>query len=408
MRVRNKNGDECILEYRNWLVELPDGTSVCRGVVRNVTEKIILESQLIQAQKMESIGTLAAGISHNFRNLLTGILTNSQIIQLKYKEDQELLRYTERINELSKMGADLITDLMQFSRKASLESKALINLGDVLNETLNIISKSFAEDITINSEWADFMPVYGDRSTLSQVFLNICTNARDAMPEGGSIFFEAKIKGEKVIVTITDTGCGIDKSIINFIFDPFFTTKEHGYGTGLGLSTAYGIVKAHKGEIKVKSKANKGTSFIISLPLASKKGKGEKKPDFTVSSGVNEKVLIVDKNKMVLETMNESITNLGYKAATAENIKDAIELCASWEPDILMLCDKIDDIEDLMESEKIFSVISKIKIIIVTEEENKKLTDIKSKIREYVAAFLLKPFDLAGLGKVLAETVKKK
>lgn len=269
IRVKNKAGEECILEYRSWLVQLPDGRTASRGVARNVTEKVSLESQLRQAQKMESLGTLAAGISHNFRNLLTGILTNSQIIQLKYKDDSELLRYSERINELSKMGADLISDLMQFGRKASVEAKVMINLSEVLNDTLNIISKSFDEDISINAKWPDYIPVYGDRSTLSQVFLNLCTNARDAMPDGGSLVIEAKIKDENIFITITDTGCGIDESSMGLIFDPFFTTKEHGNGTGLGLSTAYGIVKGHKGNIRVNSKVDKGTTFTIELPLAS-------------------------------------------------------------------------------------------------------------------------------------------
>ncbi|MCF8061651.1 MAG: PAS domain S-box protein [Deltaproteobacteria bacterium] len=187
IRIRAKNGDQRVMEYRNWIVQQADGSPASRGLVRDITERMNLKSQLKHAQRMESIGTIATGISHNFRNLLAGIMTNCQLIQMKYRHIPEVDRYTGEIFKLTRAGSDLIKNLLQFSRKGSTESRSVINLPDVLAETHHLISRSFDKRFDIRTSWPELLPVYAEPSSLSQVFMNLCTNARDAMPEGGTL-----------------------------------------------------------------------------------------------------------------------------------------------------------------------------------------------------------------------------
>ena len=245
--------------------EKPAGMLV---VLWDITHARKLQAQLQHAQKMESIGTIASGVAHNFRNVLAGISVNRQLIELKYQDDDTLMQIAERISHSVEKGARLVDELMQFSRKEKKKEFKLLHPARLLREAHDSIAKCCDKTIAIRVDVPELPCVLGDLSSLRQVFMNLCTNARDAMPKGGQLSIIARQKGDDVEVSISDTGLGIDKETQGRCFDPFFTTKEVDKGTGLGLSTAYGIVKEHGGHIRVYSELNRGTTFRVSLPMA--------------------------------------------------------------------------------------------------------------------------------------------
>ena len=237
-------------------------------VLRDVTKQVQLEMQLQHAQKMEAIGTLSTGIAHNFRNTLAAIMVNSQLIQMKYDDNTELNESLERINSAVNRGTDLVERLMQFSRKQIKRKFQHVNIADIINEVALITGKSSDKRIDTKAETPKDLCVFGDYSSLSQVLLNLCNNARDAMANVGTVSIVGQRKRKKVVIEVSDTGHGMSEAEMKKCFDPFFTTKDMSKGTGLGLSTSYGIVKAHKGKISVRSNPGSGTVFTIELPLA--------------------------------------------------------------------------------------------------------------------------------------------
>ncbi len=407
IRIVIKSGEERILEYKNWLVELPNGIIACRGLVKDMTDRMRLKSQLRHAQKMESIGVIASGISHNFRNILAGVMANTQLIQLKYQSTPELQSYADEIVRLTKTGSDLITDLLQFSRKVRIGQKTFINLVEVLKETFHIINRSFDKKTDIQTDLAELLPIYGDHSALSQVFMNLCTNARDAMPDGGTLRIDAKKEKNRVTVAITDTGCGMDEETVKKIFDPFFTTKEPGRGTGLGLSTAYGIVKNHGGEIQVQSRVGKGTSFKIFFPLPDAVPRDKKIAVPEIIKGNGEKVLIVDDEQNLLRSMEELLDNLGYKSDSVTSGQKALEKYEAWRPDVVLLDRNMPEMDGLTALKKILSMDPDAKIILISGYEMAGPDGIDDWIRKRIKGYLTKPVDIIDLSKVMAGVILK-
>jgi CheY-like chemotaxis protein len=394
------------MEYRNWIVQQADGSPATRGLVRDVTERTNLKSQLKHAQRMESVGTIATGISHNFRNLLAGIMTNSQLIQMKYGHIPELDRYAGEILKLTRAGSDLIKDLLQFSRKGSTESRAVINLADVLAETHNLISRSFDKRFVIQTSWPDLLPVYAEPSSLSQVFMNLCTNARDAMPEGGTLTIAAEREESKVVVSIRDTGVGMDKSTQEKVYDPFFTTKEPGKGTGLGLSTAYGIVKQHGGEIQIESEPGRGTEFHITLPMADRATRAEETPVTELVRGEGQRVLVVDDDDTILQPMIELLEGLGYQASAVNDGRQAVEAYPSWGPDVVLLDRSMPGLDGVETAGRILEIDPDAWIVLISGYDEDGPDGIDPRVLESVKGYIPKPFDIGEVSKVLAEVLK--
>ena len=236
-------------------------------VLRDITQTRKLQSQLQHAQKMESMGTIASGVAHNFRNVLAGISINSQLIQMKYPDNHHLKEIVERLNNSVKRGAGLVDGLMQFSRKQGFGSFKSLDLTVVIMEICDLIKKSFDKRIDIRVDLPESIHVMGNQAGLGQVIMNLCTNAKDAMPNGGKLHISARSKGDQAEIIIFDTGCGMDQETMEKCFDPFFTTKDVGKGTGLGLSTSYGTIMEHEGDIHVYSEIGKGTTFKIYFPI---------------------------------------------------------------------------------------------------------------------------------------------
>jgi len=395
VRMVTKSGEERILGYRNWLVHLPAGNVAARCLFRDVTERVTLESQLRHSQKMESIGTLAGGIAHNFRNILSGIMNYAELIGLKSIDDPTAKKYAGEIIRLTEIGSDLIKNLLRFSHKTNDVPKKRFNLIETLGETYNIISKSFEKWIDIQTEWPEMIPVYGESSALIQVFLNLCTNARDAMPDGGILRITARKAKDKAVVEITDTGAGMDESTLKKIYDPFYTTKAPDKGTGLGLSTAYGIIQDYSGEIRAKSRIGLGTSFEITLPISDSKIRDTQQPkDRTKIHGNREKLLLVDDDTFVLEPLEEMLTGYGYQTRSASTGKQAIEEYRSWHPHVVLLDRNLPEMGGLKILETIFSIDPEARVILISGYEAKGPEGIDEKISSSIKGYITKPFDL--------------
>ena len=253
-----------LVSIRNLPVKGEEVTTIM--LMRDITGRRGLELQLRHAQKMEAVGTIASGVAHNFRNTLAAISVNCQVIQMDYKDDAKLNELINRINTSVERGVHLVDGLMRFARKQRSTEFNRVNLSTVIKDISQIIKKTFDEKIKICLDIPEPLPIIGNRAELYQAMMNLCTNARDAMPEGGELRIKGMPEGNMAMVVVSDTGMGMDNETKEKCFDPFFTTKEVDKGTGLGLSTTYGIVKSHGGKIDVDSIVGKGTTFKLYFP----------------------------------------------------------------------------------------------------------------------------------------------
>jgi PAS domain S-box-containing protein len=336
-RKKDKTEMDCLLTAS--VRHAKDGSVLgYQGVIRDITERKRLEAQLQQAQKMEAIGTLAGGIAHDFNNLLMGIQGNVSLL-LTHMDAKD--PHYERLKNTEKQiqsGARLTSHLLGYARKGRYEVKP-VDLNELVGETSETFGRTKRE-IAIHREFADDLSaVEADAGQIEQVLWNLFVNAADAMPGGGDLILRTKsvthkdIKGKLydpepgnyVSLTVTDTGAGMDKKIIERIFDPFFTTKERGRGTGLGLASAYGIIKGHGGYIHVTSRKGHGASFSIYLPASEKTVREVFRHADGLITGT-ETVLFVDDEEAIREVGEELLQAMGYSVLLARDGKEAIEL----------------------------------------------------------------------------------
>jgi PAS domain S-box-containing protein len=339
-----KSGKKVLVSSRWSLVCQEDCTpKSILTVDTDITEKKQLETQLFRAQRLESIGTLASGIAHDLNNILTPILAVSQLLPLKfpdiYSEHEHLL---EILEDSARRGAELVKQVLSFAR--GVEGKRMtLQVKHLIREVVKIVKQTFPRSIEVCMDVApDLWTVYGDSTQLHQVVMNLCVNARDAMPDGGSLTIsaenllidenyarmnlEAKV-GPYTVITVADTGVGIPKEIVERIFEPFFTTKELGKGTGLGLSTVIGIVKSHGGFVNVYSEVGRGTQFKVYLPAA----QGieiELTSQLEPLAGKGELILVVDDEPAIQEITRASLETYNYKTLVASDGIEAIALYA--------------------------------------------------------------------------------
>ncbi|MCX5871624.1 MAG: PAS domain S-box protein [Deltaproteobacteria bacterium] len=311
------------------------------AVERDVTEHLELAKQLLQAQKMEAVGTLAGGIAHDFNNLLQAVLGYSEFMLQRKKEGGKDYSDLQKIHQAGQRGADLVKSLMTFSRKIEIKHVP-VNLNQEILQVQGLLSRTIPKTIMIDPHLsADLEPIQGDSSQINQILMNLGINARDAMPDGGTLTIEtANIKldeaycsthleakpGIYVLLTVSDTGQGMDKETMGHIFEPFFSTKEAGKGTGLGLSTVYGIVKQHEGHIMCYSEPGNGTTFKIYFPAIQAEGHSAPPTFEEAIRGGTETVLLVDDDEVLSELGTALLNRFGYEAITAGNGKEALEI----------------------------------------------------------------------------------
>ncbi len=340
-RHRTKNGKLAEME----ITSHPLGTQKrWLSLAVDVTERLNLEAQLRQAQKMESVGQLAGGIAHDFNNLLTVINGHAGLIMTGEKLGAKATESLKEISEAGKRASALTRQLMTFSRKQELVLQA-VDLNGIVNNVTKMLRRILGEDVALQVDFAPGLPpIKADLGMVEQVLLNLAVNSRDAMPRGGQLRIATACvtidaagarqnpeatPGRFVRLTFSDTGCGIAPENLGRIFEPFFTTKELDRGTGLGLATVYGIIKQHRGWIEVTSRVGEGTAFQIFFPAsADKSGALPLTPGEQNVMGGTETILVVEDEAPLLKLMHHILESYGYKVLESSNGKTALEI---WE-----------------------------------------------------------------------------
>ncbi|MEW6112660.1 MAG: PAS domain S-box protein [Thermodesulfobacteriota bacterium] len=339
--LRSKDGKEMDCLLTSSVRRAGDGTVIgYQGILRDITEQRNLQNQLLQAQKMEAIGTLAGGVAHDFNNVLQVVLGYSELILGDERLPRDYKADLEKIRESAKRGADLVHRLLTFSRKAEIKVQPL-NLNRRINEMRKMLGRTIPKMIDIQLILAeDLAAINADPTQIDQVLMNLAVNARDAMPEGGKLIIEtanvfldedyarmhldAK-SGRHVLLMVTDTGSGMDKDTLEHIFEPFYTTKAVGEGTGLGLAMVHGIVQHHGGHVRCYSEQGEGTTFKIYFPaLASEEGPKEAFAS-PMPRGGSETILLVDDEELIRDLGSRMLTRAGYDVVTASNGEDALK-----------------------------------------------------------------------------------
>ena len=339
MRFKKKDGEWVDINLSGSYLKNEKGKVIgTLGIYRDISDKKRLEAQLQQAQKMEAIGTLAGGVAHNFNNLLMGIMGYTSLMLLGTDPDHPNHKRLKNIEKQVESGSKLTSQLLGYAREGRYEVN-LISLNQLVEETSDTFGMT-KKEITVHQELSE--KLYGikaDQGQIEQVLLNLYVNAADAMPGGGDLFLKTinvadkditgkpyKVKpGNYVLLTVKDTGVGMDKETKDRIFEPFFTTKGLAGGTGLGMASAYGIIKGHGGYVDVDSKIGEGTIFSICLPATEKMIKKKKVLSNELVKGKGT-VLLVDDEEMVLDAGEETLKHLGYEVLLAEDGQEALEL----------------------------------------------------------------------------------
>ena len=341
------------------------------GIIEDISDRKRLESQLQQAQKMEAIGTLAGGIAHDFNNLLMTIQGNASLMKCDVDSDDPHCQSLTHIENAVKSGAKLTRQLLGFARKGKYQVEP-ISLNQLVKESANTLSRT-RKDIIFHYELSeDLSTILADQGQIEQILLNLFVNAADAMSTGGDLFLKTINKthkniksslytpkpGKYVQLTVTDTGIGMDRKTQDRIFEPFYTTKEMGRGTGLGMASVFGIIKAHGGYINVESEVGTGTTFNIYLPASNKKAAKSKTEEPNRFINGNGTILIVDDEDLVLGTGSKILEKLGYTVLEATGGMEAVEIYKENKEDVDLVI--LDMVMPGMGGGKVFDTIKEI------------------------------------------------
>ena len=405
-------GDE-ILGWRDYQVyRLPSGEIV--AIFDDVTERKraakeqrALQEQLIISQRMESIGAFAGGIAHNFRNILQAVSGNTEFIEFVCSDRPEVTDLTTNIYDSVEKGVDLINNLLHFSRRGGVQYLMThLDMSDVIRQTHEIISRVLNKNIDIQVDAQKGLYIKGNRSLLSQVFMNLYSNASDAMPNGGRLLIDAFTKHEQVVVTVSDTGIGMDEEILEKIFDPFFTMKEIGKGTGLGLATVHGIIEAHRGSISVSSSPGKGAAFRISLPFTKPEVVKEAEAGGEIILGRGEKVLIVDDERPALDALAAIINKLGYEAIPMEKPMEALNAYSEIGPDVVLMDRGMPEMDGVTCARKMVETDPLARIIIVSGYEETGPNGIEESAKFFIKGYLTKPCRMEDLSQMISRALE--
>jgi len=326
------------------------------GLISDITDRKRIEEQLRHAQKMEAVGQLAGGVAHDFNNILSAILGYAHILHMKMKDDDPLRLNVEHLLESVDRAAHVTHSLLAFSRK-QIFHLVEVDLNESIRKIQKFLRRIISENIELRTAFKqETLPVSADSSQIEQVLMNLATNARDAMPQGGSLTIETDVfelgeayirshgygqAGTYAAIRVTDSGTGMDEATQKRVFEPFFTTKETGRGTGLGLSIVYGIVKQHHGYINVYSEPGMGTTFTIYIPLL-KPGAGPREKDQAAPEqelpGGTETILLAEDDDAVRKLTRDLLEEFGYKVVEAANGEDATKAFFEHQEEIRLLC----------------------------------------------------------------------
>lgn len=390
------------------------------SIKRDITKEKKLYEQLLRAQKMEAIGTLAGGIAHDFNNLLTAILGYSEIMMGITKEGDQFYKPVTIINNAAQKGAELAKKILMVTRKEKMELRH-VNINEIINNSLELLHRSIQKNIEIVVSLKDNIPnIMADPSQMQQVVMNLAVNARDAMPDGGRLIIETSIvgaengaangiladKGGFMKLSISDTGIGMDKNTQRNIFDPFFTTKETGKGTGLGLYIVHSIISNHEGYINLYSEPLKGTRFNIYLPIT--KGAASEKSQQNIDIKGTGTILIIDDDADIRELCIDMLGPLGYTVLTAGSGREGISIFRGMKDNISVVI--LDMIMPKMGGSEIFQAIKTIrpdvKIILCSGYSSNGFAGIDKLLKSGAAGFVQKPFTLQTIAQAIKKTME--
>jgi two-component system, cell cycle sensor histidine kinase and response regulator CckA len=388
---------------------------------QDITEKKALESQFLRAQRMESIGTLAGGIAHDLNNVLTPILSSAQLLLMQTSDENvKAKQLLETIQSSARRGAALLRQVLSFARGVA-GKRTILQVRHLIAEIQQMVQETFPKLIDLHLDLAnDLWLVSGDATQLHQVLMNLCMNARDAMPNGGTLsvdasnfwideqyarmHLDAKV-GPYVVITVADTGVGITPEMLDRIFEPFFTTKELGKGTGLGLSTALGIIRSHDGFVTASSLVARGTQFKVYLPaVMAEETKPQPEEDSTWGRG--EVILVVDDEAAIRETNQASLEAYNYRVITATDGIDAIALYVKHKQEIGLVL--IDLMMPSMDGTTAIRALRKINPDIKIVAVSGLITENQLTTPNHLAiqGFLPKPYTAKELAKCIAEVLQ--
>jgi two-component system cell cycle sensor histidine kinase/response regulator CckA len=323
------------------------------SIQRDVTQQRNLEKEIHQAQKLESLGTLASGIAHDFNNILGIIMGHSTMLSIAHSDPQRVKASIEAINKASERGASLVRQMLTFARKSDIDFTPL-QVNDSIKEIEKLYHETFPKTMTLKCRLAEQLPlIIADSTQLHQVLLNLCVNARDAMDGSGAITISTGIVPREtlharfhetsferyVCIEVQDTGIGMDEATLQRIFDPFFTTKEIGKGTGLGLAVVFGIMESHEGFIDVQSEVGRGTTFSLYFPVKKShpKSVNQEKEIQDIPPGGTETLLVVEDEELLRELLQISLEGNGYTVLTANNGEEAVDIYKQNQPRIALV-----------------------------------------------------------------------
>jgi signal transduction histidine kinase len=350
---RRRDGGFVAVKLHFRCVTVPGTPMQLEGMVEDLTELRALEHQLRQAQKYEAIGELARGVAHDFNNVIGAILGWAE---LGFEENQQQPQIADRFSRIraqASRAATLTRELLAIGRRQTLQRQST-DLNSILQNLTMFLSRVIPSDIQIDMNTRELRPVHADSSQIEHVLINLCLNARDAMPHGGRLLVDSELAqlddsycrfhhgvlpGLYSVVSVSDTGAGMAPEIRDRIFEPFFTTKQGGTGTGMGLATAYGIVKQHGGFIHVYSEPGHGSLFRVYLPAieeeSTSRQSAEAAPD--TKAGGTETLLLAEDHDSIREMTRQSLASLGYRVLSAANGEDALRLCEQEAPALAIL-----------------------------------------------------------------------
>ncbi|MDA8423239.1 MAG: ATP-binding protein [Nitrospiraceae bacterium] len=381
------------------------------GYLIDITEKKRLEERLVRSQKLEAIGTLAAGMAHDFNNLLTAILGYSGIMLKMTKEDDPFYKPVSVINDAAKRGAALGKKILTITRKEKMEAKP-VNVNDLINQSIDLLRSSFPRNVDVVMHLDASLPTTADPSQLQQVIINLAVNARDAMPDGGTLTVETAVADPAtgvsslapahgpgfIKLSVSDTGMGIGPDAQSRIFDPFFTTKEVGKGTGLGLYIVHSIITNHGGYINVYSEPRKGTRFNIYLPISTDASIEARSEAMDISG--NETVLIIDDEPHVRDLCKDMLVPLGYTVLIADSGSHGIKLYREHQAKISLVI--LDIIMPQMGGNEVFHALKTINkyvpILLYSGYSHNNFSGINDLLKSGAAGFIQKPFSTQDLG----------
>lgn len=389
--------------------------SYFEGTVEDITERRELAHQLQQMQKIEAVGRLAGGVAHDFNNLLMAISSYAELLQMRVQEGSAERRYLDEIGKTLDRAASLTKGLLSFSRKQVVSPKVL-DLNALIEEQLKMLKRLLPENIDLTFSPSSVHPfIKADTTQIEQVVMNLAINARDAMPNGGQILIETRdrdaIAGSdadgQVVLSVTDTGCGMDAMTRSQIFEPFFTTKDPGKGTGLGLAIVLGIVTQSGAKIDLESEMGRGTTFRISFPRAEAQQRNEDEDKLESLSPATETILLVEDEMAVRESIAEYLRQNGYRVLTANGGPQALSIVEKFEETIdVMLTDVMMPLMSGRElAQRMAGIHPATKVIFMSGYSDNLLSSRQVLDPKHV--LLQKPVRLASLGRKLREILDR-